>query len=170
MADGDWSAASCRGAIVLAQDAELRAPDLRPVARKLIRRSNLRILADGELMWAVRAFLTLTRHTRKKKRIPKQHSAVAFMRPWQIGGKEVQAQMAQQFGADQSDKPCLCSTGDFFTAFEALHREHKELGGGFGPAPNYMSPLMSNHAGKELFMQIIGHPPPRCMRSTQQRT
>lgn len=161
---------------------EAMPSDLTEHARKSVRLVNLRILDDDELQRAVRimckAELTVQTALGLSKLhktddgvpgssgvgllatwLPKRHSAVLFMRAWELGAQAEQEAIERAVNGGRLNPFCRrnCGTAGFFRAVEELSFKKEGMKGGGGilhEAPNFMSPLMAS-VGKNVFLQQV---------------
>ena len=174
---------------------EIPLADLWEAARKSVRHANLRLLDDNELLravrimcraevWAARRAVPPFCDTSKLHQtqspvdrykddvgllpiyLPKRHSAVMFMRAWELRGQEHQKQMERCCNNGQRNpfSPRQCGTPSFYQALEDIGGYNLEgLSGKKSPgsehsvlhySSTFMSPLMSL-VGKSIFIQPV---------------
>ena len=156
-------------------------PDLTAEASKSVRLANLRILDDDELQRAVRVLcrgelayarrhgvwdMTKLHSTEGTVTatgdvgllpmwLPKQHSAVVFMRAWELRGQDGQQRMERAFnnGALNPFSRRLCGSMTMDLVQKGM-RSTKQDGGIIHEASTFMSPLMAL-VGKHIFIQPV---------------
>ena len=161
--------------------------DLTEQERKSVRLANLRILDDDELQRAVRILCKAELACAHRRRIwdttqlhktdegvpghddvgllptwlPKRHSAVLFMRAWELGGQAGQEaiERAVNNGHRNPFSRRNCGTGGFFDALNRGLGFEKDgmtvqAQGYLHKASTFMSPLMAL-VGKHIFLQSV---------------
>ena len=168
------------------EGARHQLADLTKAARKSVRPANVRVLGDNEMLRATRIMckgeacarglagsladdspvqgeqriVRFQEQALEPMWIPREHSAILYMRAWLAGGQEGQAQIARQLGAGAKPwAPCMCGTGAFFNALSGLF-PHEPLRSGMGgafmhEAAIYRSPLMTL-LGRHFFVERVG--------------